>query len=54
MEEILSGRLHPEPGGEQRYVCVLFSDIRGYTARSEGAPPPRTCSSSSTATSTAW
>jgi class 3 adenylate cyclase len=39
LEEIVSGRLSPEPGGEQRYVCVLFSDIRGYTARSEGRTP---------------
>jgi class 3 adenylate cyclase len=39
LEEILSGRLSPETGGEQRYVCVMFSDIRGYTARSEGMKP---------------
>jgi len=39
LEAIVEGRLLPEPGGEQRYVCVMFSDIRGYTARSEGQPP---------------
>jgi len=39
LEEIVSGRLAPEPGGEQRYVCVLFSDIRGYTALSEHRKP---------------
>ncbi|QJR12374.1 hypothetical protein DSM104443_03460 [Usitatibacter rugosus] len=39
MEEILSGRLTPEAGGEQRYVCLLFSDIRGYTMRSESMKP---------------
>ena len=39
MDEILRGRLSPEAGGEQRYVCLLFSDIRGYTTRSEGMRP---------------
>jgi class 3 adenylate cyclase len=39
MEEILSGRLSPETSGEQRNVCVMFSDIRGYTTRSEGMKP---------------
>lgn len=42
LDEILSGRLSPETAGEQRYVCVLFSDIRDYTARSEGAKPTET------------
>jgi class 3 adenylate cyclase len=39
MEEILSGRLSPQTSGEQRHVCVMFSDIRGYTTRSEGMRP---------------
>ena len=39
MEEILSGRLSPATSGEQRDVCVMFSDIRGYTTRSESMPP---------------
>lgn len=39
MDEILAGRLHPDLGGEKRFVCVLFSDIRGYTTRSERMTP---------------
>ena len=39
LEEILSGRLHPQLGGERRHVCVLFSDIRSFTALSEHLPP---------------
>jgi class 3 adenylate cyclase len=39
MDEILSGRLSPATGGQQRYVCVMFSDIRNYTTRSEGMQP---------------
>jgi class 3 adenylate cyclase len=39
MEEILAGRIHPELGGVNKQVCVLFSDIRGYTTRSEGMTP---------------
>jgi class 3 adenylate cyclase len=39
MEEILAGRIRPELGGVNQYVCVLFSDIRGYTTRSEGMTP---------------
>jgi class 3 adenylate cyclase len=39
MEEILAGRIRPELGGANQYVCVLFSDIRGYTTRSEGMTP---------------
>lgn len=39
MAEILKGKLSPEADGEQQYVCLLFSDIRGYTTRSEGMKP---------------
>ncbi|MBI3043634.1 MAG: adenylate/guanylate cyclase domain-containing protein [Betaproteobacteria bacterium] len=39
MEEILAGRIHPAMDGESRFVCVLFSDIRGYTTRSERMTP---------------
>jgi len=39
MEEILAGRIHPEMDGESRDVCVLFSDIRNYTTRSEAMTP---------------
>jgi len=40
MEEILAGHLQPELGGVEKFVCVLFSDIRGYTTRSEGMSAP--------------
>lgn len=39
MDEILAGQINPELGGVTRFVCVLFSDIRGYTARSERMAP---------------
>jgi class 3 adenylate cyclase/CHASE2 domain-containing sensor protein len=39
MDEILAGRLRPEIGGGRRDVCVMFSDIRNYTTRSEGMTP---------------
>lgn len=39
MQQIIDGRLRAELGGERRFVCVLFSDIRGYTTRSEGMSP---------------
>ncbi len=39
MDEILKGKLSPEADGEQQYVCLMFSDIRGYTTRSEGMKP---------------
>src|SRR5688572_2581876 len=39
MNEILSGRIRPDATGAQRYVCALFSDIRGYTPRSEKMTP---------------
>ena len=39
MDEILAGRIQPELGGSTSFVCVLFSDIRGYTARSERMTP---------------
>lgn len=39
MQQILQGRLHAVLGGENRFICALFSDIRGYTARSEGMTP---------------
>jgi len=40
MDEILAGHLQPELGGVEKSVCVLFSDIRGYTTRSEGMSAP--------------
>ena len=39
MDEILAGQLNPELGGVNKFVCVMFSDIRGYTTRSEGMRP---------------
>ena len=39
MDEILSGKLNPILGGERSFACVLFSDIRGYTSRSEHTSP---------------
>jgi len=39
LDEILGGRLHPGLGGGRRRVCVLFSDIRGFTTISEKRAP---------------
>ncbi|WP_288105813.1 adenylate/guanylate cyclase domain-containing protein [Limnobacter sp.] len=38
LDEILSGRLHASQGGVHCEVCVLFSDIRGFTTLSEAMP----------------
>lgn len=39
MKQILDGRIQPQQGGVNLEVCVLFSDIRGYTTLSEGKAP---------------
>jgi adenylate cyclase len=39
MDEILAGRIRPGLGGENKFVCIMFSDIRGYTTRSERMTP---------------
>ncbi len=39
MKHIVSGEIKPGLGGERRKVCVLFSDVRDFTTRSEGMPP---------------
>ena len=39
MREILAGGIPPELGGAERFICVLFSDIRNYTTRSEALTP---------------
>lgn len=38
MQEILNGRLKGELGGRRHHICVLFSDIRDFTQRSETMP----------------
>jgi class 3 adenylate cyclase len=42
MQEILAGTLNPTLGGVKQFACVLFSDIRGYTSRSEHRSPEQT------------
>jgi class 3 adenylate cyclase/CHASE2 domain-containing sensor protein len=42
MREILAGTLNPALGGVRQFGCVLFSDIRGYTSRSEHMSPEQT------------
>ena len=39
MEEILEGRLTHGLGGGRVRICVMFSDIRGFTTRSEAMSP---------------
>ncbi|MCB1743779.1 MAG: adenylate/guanylate cyclase domain-containing protein [Gammaproteobacteria bacterium] len=39
LQAILSGRIDARTRGERRRVCVLFSDIRSFTTRSESQPP---------------
>ena len=39
MEEILAGRIAPGLGGTRHRVCILFSDIRDFTTRSEHMAP---------------
>jgi adenylate cyclase len=39
MNEMLAGSLSPGVGGQLADVCVLFSDIRGFTTLSENMPP---------------
>jgi adenylate cyclase len=39
VEQVVSGQLHLEKGGELREVTMLFCDIRGFTSMSERAKP---------------
>ncbi len=39
LDEILAGRLDPKGGGARLEICVMFSDIRGFTSLSEAMPP---------------
>jgi class 3 adenylate cyclase len=39
LKGILSGAVAPGRAGEKRFICVLFSDIRGFTTLSEKMPP---------------
>jgi adenylate cyclase len=39
MDEILAGRIRPGLSGKRERVCVLFSDIRDFTSRSEFMAP---------------
>jgi adenylate cyclase len=41
MREILEGRLDTTLGGRRCNVCIMFSDIRGFTTRSEKMSPER-------------
>ena len=39
MDEIIEGRLTDSLGGGRYQICVMFSDIRGFTTRSEAMTP---------------
>ncbi len=39
VEQVVSGELSIEKGGQMRRISVMFTDIRGFTALSEKAPP---------------
>jgi adenylate cyclase len=41
MQEILAGRLDASLGGRRCHVCIMFSDIRAFTTRSEEMSPER-------------
>lgn len=39
LKEILKGRIQTGLAGTRRSICVMYCDIRGFTARAEGARP---------------
>ena len=39
MQQILQGTINPNMAGRRQEVCVMFSDIRNFTSRSESQPP---------------
>jgi len=39
LQEIIAGHIRPGLGGERKRLCVLFSDIRDFTSRSEKLQP---------------
>ena len=39
MDEILAGNIQPGLGGKRQRICILFSDIRNFTTRSEFMAP---------------
>lgn len=39
LKEIMAGNIKPGLGGEHKRLCVVFSDIRNFTTRSEQMPP---------------
>jgi adenylate cyclase len=39
MDEILAGNIQPGLGGKRERICILFSDIRNFTTRSEFMAP---------------
>lgn len=39
LKEILAGRIHADLKGQRVELCVLFSDVRGFTTLSEGREP---------------
>jgi adenylate cyclase len=39
VDQVLAGELVIEPGGRLNEITMLYSDIRGFTSMSDGAPP---------------
>ena len=39
LQDILGGQLKPDQSGTRKRICVLFSDVRNFTSRSENRSP---------------